>query len=229
MEEDFARPSSALLKIWREWINLHTVLDKGMPDSIAAPFFSAASSQKCPNQILVVGKATDKDWWLGDYRKLRKSPDEAIRNRLRRNRQIVRAGGNRKAFWKLFERLAELFPQPDSCNLVWSNIAKIGCLKGNPEGILLSVQKDLAERTLRAEIEEYRPLLIIFATGSYATDVITRVVGSDGWDQSKKSDPDDELWWRKGPPVMLGIRHPQGVTKDRIDFWMKKVGILLAP
>jgi len=39
-------------------------------------------------------------------------------------------------------------------------------VKGNPSGLLLSTQADLAERTLRAEIEEYHPALIIFVAGS---------------------------------------------------------------
>lgn len=100
MGEDFAWPSSPLLKLWREWIALHTVLDKGMPDQVAAPFFSAASSQPCRNRILVVGKATEKDWYLAEYkRKLRKSPDEAIQSRLSRNREIVRTGGKWKGIF----------------------------------------------------------------------------------------------------------------------------------
>jgi hypothetical protein len=224
MAEDFAWPSTALLKLWREWIDLHSVLDKGIPGSIAAPFFSAACSQDCPNRILVVGKATDKDWWLGEYKKLCKSPDQAVRSRLGHNREFVRRGGNRSAFWRLFDRLAELSPEPDSCSLIWSNIAKIGALKGNPKGVLLSAQKYLAERTLRAEIEEYRPALVVFATGSYAGDVIERVCGGSDW---KQSSTDNELWWRQGVPAMLGTRHPQGVTMDKIDFWIKKAGALV--
>lgn len=228
MQEDVAWPRTRLRKLWREWINLHTVLDKGMPGRMAAPFFSAASPQICTDPILVVGKATGGNWWLDEYKKLRKSPDEAIRNRLSRNRKFVREGGNGSAFWKLFERLTILLPEPDSRSLIWSNVAKIGCLKDNPEGILLSAQKDLAERTLRMEIEEYRPVLVVFVTGSYAGDVINHALGlRDGeWQHSSKSDPDEGLWWREGAPALLWTRHPQGVAATKIAFWLKRARAL---
>lgn len=86
--------------------------------------------------------------------------------------------GNGKAFLTLFGRLAALFPKPDSCSIIWSNVAKIGSREGNPEGILLSAQKDLAERTMRREIEEYDPVLVVFATSKYAGDVIKRALTS---------------------------------------------------
>lgn len=227
MEEDFAWPSRDLLNHWREWIELHAVLDKGMPGVIAAPFFSAVSSQASANRILVVGKATAKEYWLAEYKRRRKSPDDAIRERLRLNRQFVRDGGSSSAFWKMFRQLTNLFPEPNSHNCIWSNVAKIGCRKGNPNGILLSAQKDLAKRTLKAEIKEYQPVLIVFTTGGYADDVISDAIGHDGWQQSKKSDPDDELWWRESAPAMLVTRHPQGVAKDKIDFWIKKAATLV--
>jgi hypothetical protein len=88
---------------------------------------------------------------------------------------------------------------------------------------LLSAQKDLAERTLRAEIEEYHPVLVMFATGTYVGDVINRTLGltNGDWKQSSKRDADDDLWWREGSPAMLWSRHPQGATKDKTAFWIE--------
>jgi hypothetical protein len=106
----------------------------------------------------VVGKATAGDYWPNSYKQfLRKSSDDAIDNRLVCNREFVRKRDNGKAFWNYFGQLADLDPGFGLDSVTWSNVAKIGSMTGNPSGLLLLVRADLAERTLRAEIDQYNP------------------------------------------------------------------------
>jgi hypothetical protein len=221
----FASPSRALLKLWREWIALHTVLDKGMPGEISAPFFSASSSESCPKRILAVGKATRGDWYSAEYkRRLRQSPNEAIWNRLDRNRELVEKG-NRSPFLRHLQQLDELIPAQKRCSIIWSNFAKIGSLNGNPSGILLSAQQDLAKRTLAAEIKEYQPALVVFTTGSYGGDFLSQF---GKWKQYKKGGRlGDEVWWTEGAPAMLATGHPQGASRDETRLWIDEARRLI--
>jgi hypothetical protein len=226
MSDEFAVPSGALKQLWREWIKLHSSLEERYK-GVAAPFLSAASKKKRQRRILVVGKATAGDWWLGSYRKsLVRSTDEAIRDRLSRNRELVRSEGNHGAFWRFFCALVDRDSDPEFDGVIWSNFAKIGTKSGNPGKSLLSAQSDLAERTLRREITEYKPALVVIVTGTYAGEFINHALERTNRDW-KKSGKDRDTWWTKGKPSFLWTRHPQGAGKQEADFWIDKARNLM--
>ena len=236
MQSKYAEPSRHLRKLWLEWIELHKMLDRGMKGELAAPFFSSVASHHPEDCVLLVGKATAGDYWLDSYRKsLRHSPEEAIRDRLMRNREFVSDGGNGRSFWRFFDRVAELRPDLGRDGVIWSNVAKIGSRTGNPTGLLLSAQGDLARRMLVAEVREYRPLLVVFVTANYAEKIINDAFGftnNEVWENGPRGTPDDEVWWHRGsrdfPKVrFLWMRHPQGKTREQIDYWARKAGELI--
>jgi hypothetical protein len=232
--QNYATPSRKLKKLWSEWIDLHAVLSKGEYKGIqtpAAPFFSAASEVKCRSRILLVGKATAGGWWAEDYQCcFRKSKHAVIHDRLNHNLDFVRHGGNGGPFWKFFERLANINQKFARDSVVWSNVAKIGSLVGNPRGLLLSVQADLAERTMLAELEEYSPKIVIFVTGSDKglDRIITRTLGvpEDSWISSERKDRNakvSNVWWTENKPPAVWTRHPQGAKALEIEYWVKKL------
>lgn len=235
MQASFAEPGRRLSNIWLEWIELHKVLDKSMNGRVTAPFFSSAAFDHPQYCVLLVGKATAGDYWLGSYKRaLRESPETAMRERLRRNREFLSGGGNRGPFWRFVERVAELRPDLGWDGVIWSNVAKIGCLKGNPSGPLLSAQEDLARRTLVQEVREYKPAVVVFVTANYADEIINDAFGftSAGWESSPKGTPDPEVWLKRGsrdfPKVrFLWVRHPQGKTRRQIDYWTQKTWDLI--
>lgn len=224
---NFATPSRRLKTLWLRWIDLHAALKTEVDGQRpAAPFFSAAPLRKGDRCILLVGKATARDWWLESYRQaLRKSPNYAICERLARNRRQVE--GKRTSFWNLFHRLTDLDTSLGTDRVIWTNVAKIGSKEGNPSGLLLSLQAELAEQTLREEMSSYDPALTIFATGgdSDLSRIITRALGvSDrSWARSRKSD----VWWQEGRRALLWTRHPQGATNIEIKGWIKRARQLI--
>jgi hypothetical protein len=236
-QTDVAPPSRALKEIWIAWFNLHAELQKAIPKLVAAPFLSAASQARCNNRILLVGKATAGNWFQAEYRRaLRRSPDEAVWERLERNRGFVRQKGNSKSFWNLFCRLAALNPDHGLDSVVWSNVAKIGRLKGNPSGRLLLAQEGLAVHTLRAEMREYKPALAMFVVGS--DRVLSRVIeqaveiSPNEWSRSEEVDRASKItdvWWKAGRPALLWTRHPQGASRGEVEYWAARVQELISP
>ncbi len=216
-------PARPLKNIWLEWIELHKMLERGMRNQTTAPFFSAAASNHPDDCVLFVGKATAGDYWTASYRNaLRRSEDEAIRERLTLNRQFIWGVGNKSAFWRFFNQVAKLRPDMHRDGVIWSNVAKIGSRTGNPNGLLLSVQGDLARRTLVEEVREYKPLVVVFVTGTYAESIIKDAFGfwsNEGWTDG---DPEGNVSWcgssRDFPKTrFLWMRHPQGKLRGHID------------
>lgn len=233
MQANYSEPSHRLTTLWLEWIGLHRMLEKALKAEITAPFFSSAASDHPDDCVLLVGKATARDYWGDDYRKsLRKSEKEAMRDRLMRNREIVSSGYS-GSFWRLFNQVAELRPDMGRDGVIWSNVAKIGTKTGNPTGLLLSAQGDLARRTLVEEVREYKPLLVIFVNGNYAEQI---VLDAFGWfkkdDRWKDCDAEGNVSWCSGsqefPKVQfLWVRHPQGKTAEHISFCCQKAWELI--
>jgi hypothetical protein len=231
----FAPSSRGLNEIWLAWFSLHAELSRAMPKTVAAPFLSAASQARCSRRILLVGKATAGGWWQVEYRKaLLTSSSEAVSERLGRNRSFVQQKGNSKSFWNLFCRLAALNPDFGLDSVVWSNVAKIGRLKGNPTGRLLSAQEELAVRTLKAEIKEYKPALTMFVVGcdKGLSRIVERAVDTpaDKWKRSEEVDRANGIagvWWKQGPPALLWTRHPQGASRSEVEYWLSRAQELM--
>lgn len=104
----------------------------------------------------------------------------------------------------------------------WTNLCKIGTLKGNPGKRLAEDQADLAVRILQAEIGHLGPSLIVcVAANSAYDDFLYRALGtkrgsdSDGFIARRRRD--GEVWVRPGmagsPPV-LWMKHPERTPRD---------------
>ena len=231
---NYAMPGKELRKLWSEWIDLYSVLSTAKSNKLqtpAAPFFSACSSVKSKSRVMLVGKATAGDWCLKEYQgSIKKSRAAVIRDRMQHNRWVVQHENNQSPFWKFADRLASFNGELDRDSIIWSNICKIGSRVRNPKGLLLSAQADLAERTLRAEIKEYKPKVVIFVTGSddFMDRILMRTVGVPigSWVRSEKHDSSAKVhgvWWTDKKPIALWTRHPQGAKAHEIEYWVEKL------
>ncbi len=64
----------------------------------------------------------------------------------------------------------------------WSNLAKVGDVKGNATSSAIGVQADLCVSALHAEVECMRPDAVVVATGKYAkAEIFDRFFGAEGW------------------------------------------------
>jgi hypothetical protein len=229
---------SELDQAQRECIELFNRGGSELPGvELAAPFLSVPPKNYDPAAIpsvLYVGKATGGDW----YR------DSFVRSPTVRERRLtttsfldqdVKTGSYRSAFWDFALKLSAQVAEINSSaveplqNIVWTNISKIGVCSGNPGGACLKAQRELSVRTLRLEITEYDPTLIVFVTGAYGEDIVAEIAGDihqTGW--SKEHD-DDWFWWRSaadGMPQIFWTGHPQGKPRMEIERWLQKAAAL---
>ncbi len=226
MKAPYAVPGNRLMGIWSEWLDLHEQLEgEGLP--VTAPFFSAASSEGPAGPILLVGKATNGDWGTSEFKSFSRRQKKAIiRDRLCRNRTFIDGGAKNSAFWCFYYRLAALALGADG--VIWSNVAKIGRKNGNPKGRLLTMQTELAIRTLQAEIAEYRPALTVFVAGSdpVMSDIIVSALNAPAkrWTKSERiracTVPD--VWWMKGETPALWTQHPERKPAEQVNFWLHR-------
>jgi hypothetical protein len=205
---------------------------------LAAPFFSVPAVAR---SLLYVGKATAKDWNRDDF--CSQSPLLNMKERREQRREctktflIKNAPSYNSGFWHFAKELnievAKKWSQRVTSpfqHITWTNICKIGALKGNPRGFLLKKQQDIAVETLRLEIELYKPQLICFVTWGYALDLVRKVIDDPNDTSWDKTEEKQWLWWREAtaklPPILL-TGHPQGKSlKDR-ERWLKKFWSLL--
>ena len=95
------------------------------------------------NRILFVGKATGKDWFKNDYPNTVEGRKRCTRDFLEGH---IETGEYNSAYWNFARRLSYLAsdtdasPSPVFKNLIWTNLAKIGVQKGNPNGKYLQLQ-----------------------------------------------------------------------------------------
>lgn len=235
-----------LQHLWREWLKEYSVMcDSREIDSaeLAAPFFSVATPGRRWPTMLYVGKATGGCWFRDSFLNCAgQAPGCRVSERIElteRWLKAVRSGNSRdyrSDFWDFGNQLEELAAevagqksQPFR-HLIWSNIAKIGRRDRNPHGAYFRLQKALAIRTLRAEVEAYRPSLVYFATGDDYSQVIGEILGDlqeASWD---RTDAQRGIWWRKAmrdfSPVVW-TEHPQGKPRRNWIFWLGKVRELL--
>ena len=210
-----------------EWIQLYDELDKAFPgDALAAPFLSAqdATEGAQKRQILLVGKATAEGWGKEPFDLMKNEPlMERLEERRRFTSEHLEFRRNRDrnppAFWRCWHRLGLI--SPPVMPVIWTNLAKIGVDSGNPSQRLIERQSALAQRTLWAEMEEYKPALVVLVTNKFAADEIAHPVfgDRDSWEQ-----PTDSMWFKRATqtdPAMLWVDHPQMKRKDEVDLWLK--------
>lgn len=159
-----------------KWINLFDNLrcDPQLKDQVAAPFLSVpAADARC---ILYIGKATSGDFYRDDSAFARLTIEERIRERHEVTRDFIKekAPDYRGGFWPFARDLNAAFANKWRSHItsplqhiMWTNICKIGALKGNPRGVLFEKQRNLAADTLRDEIRLSSLKLIWFVTWDY--------------------------------------------------------------
>jgi hypothetical protein len=230
-----------LKTLQERWIELFWTMtrDRTLNQALlAAPFLSVALEDYKRNRdltILYVGKATGRSWYRAEF-----EADPCVAERQTRTREFIWDVADRQyrsAFWHFARRLSDITntqKEPFS-NLIWSNLAKIGVTNGNPTGRYLQMQTDLAIETLIAEIECYRPALIVFASSDYAKEAILKPVlrnfGADQNDRLWIIEPQDTRWRPSNNqlPAVMCIRHPQGQLGAILNFWEDRARQLLQP
>jgi hypothetical protein len=229
----------SLESVETRWIELFDELFHIDGAQIAAPFFSVPATQA--RSILYVGKATAKDWNRVDF--CSQPPFENMKERREQRREctknflIEHAPRYNSGFWHFAKELnaeaAKKWNQRVTSafqHITWTNICKIGALKGNPRGFLMEKQRDIAVETLRLEIELYKPQLICFVTWDYAFDLVKKVIGDPNdasWDQTES---EEWIWWRKATgklPAIVLSGHPERKSTKTRERWLKRVWSLL--
>ncbi len=200
---------------------------------IAAPFLSVPPADYDPiavPSILYVGKATAGSWCR---RSFLRSPTVKERHQCTADflEGWVKTGRYNSAFWRFARALSERLAvathstiQPLQ-NLVWTNICKIGVLRGNPTGKILRAQSELAVASLRSEIKMYRPRLVVFVTGDYAEQLVDGVVGDCEQKTWHKERGHELFWWRKpigNIPAVLWAYHPERKSLSTLETWLQQ-------
>lgn len=233
----------SLSRVQEQWLYKWDELNKTVKwphITLAAPFFSVGSyptPTSSKRTILMVGKATHKDWYMNLFKKTKKRPvSERTEERKDATLDFLEhhASKHRSSYWALYRSLVRV----TGANVVWTNLAKIGVCRPreenpsiNPWGPFLNPQADLAQKTLYAEIDEYRPDLVLLVTGDYAlTENAAPVFCPDGkWRREIHADGSYYvLEPRAGRPPVLRTGHPGYKTRAERDSWIKAAQQMLS-
>lgn len=229
----------SLPELQLKWIQLYDELGGNFESQVlAAPFVSMpeeSSKGASVRPILLVGKATAGHWDKGNFDSMKDQPlTERLKERsdrtLKHLKEIRGEDLNSSAFWRFWRSLGQI-SQP----VIWTNLAKIGVCRPegdnrskNPEGDFLTCQEELAQETLRAEMEEYKPALVVLVTSTYAAQEIAHPVFGP---KNIWRTPDDSIWWQERtqtqPPV-LWVDHPERKPNNAIDCWLEKARELIS-
>ena len=224
----------SLSELQSQWIQLYDELGGIYEDQVlAAPFIPVPEDRSkvgSDKPILLVGKATAGDWLRHRFLSMRGRPKG---KRLEERRQATlghllwRRTEDRSPtpFWR-FRRGLEQISEP----VIWTNLTKIGTERLNPHWRLVERQSQLAQQTLRAEIEEYNPVLVVLVTSSFGSkEIALPLFGPEGsW--KKSQDKDKSIWWQErtqARPAILWVDHPQYKPKHEIYRWLKKAKKLI--
>jgi hypothetical protein len=219
--------SSTLDPLWQEWLTLHERLSAVRSERLAGlfPGYKPDGYEEHKTEILYVGKAT-----AGPF--VDESSSSPGRD-LEQQRAFAKVcfyltqGG----FWNFAERLCTALGCDNRSNLVWSNLCKIGTDLGNPSDELVGLQQELGITTLRAEIDEYNPSIVVFVSGQFAQKILLGAIDdpTDGsWNKSEEEGPEQvkDVWWRKATattPAVLWMRHPQFAPKSLTSYAQSKI------
>lgn len=229
-----------LVPLWAEWLAMYSYLRRcAIRDNLSLPtqpFFSSDSGSKdVGHRLLFVGQATRAWWYDAEFSKLQEAETpiaDFVADWENRNRDFIYEECGKFSFWLAFREISRSLGEADYANCLWSNLAKIGVPRGNPKGIFFNKQRDLAARTLKVEIEQYRPSIVIFATGRFGASIVLEGTRTsiDDWTKSDNypviKEHDDDLWWIPrdhvaGRPALMWIRHPRLGRKIHRPFWAK--------
>jgi len=236
--------TTPLQELWFLWLVKYSEMcDCAEIDAkkLAAPFFSNAPEQGRSPVIMYVGKATARGWYKDQFAEcMGLSREDRVAERHKRTKEWVDAlssGEQHKSgFWIFATKLNNIAAMtPETCSslshIVWSNVAKIGRIDGNPRGIYFEKQKELAVRTLKAEIETYQPALVHFASWDDCDTAVIDALVDDGGERSWDKTGNSKGIWRRPSyaslPPLVWTEHPQGKDRDKWSLWLNKVREML--
>jgi hypothetical protein len=220
----------SLLGFQSAWIGKFDEMQKvDDQQQLAAPFLSVPGGPDALAQfgpVMLVGKATAGCWKLDEFKlKANRPLDERVAERrcaTEKHLELMRQHPS-SAFWRFWTSLGAL-----GSPVIWTNLAKIGVIKGNPWGSYLAAQAGLACATLRAEIDEYKPSLVLIAADYAKCEIIYPVFGERAtWNERA----DHEFCWidrKSSRPAVLWTDHPERKRKTRISRWLEKAQELVS-
>jgi len=221
-----------LREIQTKWVEKFIEMQRGNEEGLlAAPFLSVPFESDFAGKsgaILLVGKATAGPWCRDNFLaelKTSSGVSEVVEERRSITREHLNFRKERDsrppAFWRFRRSLGKI-----GSPVIWTNLAKIGVTHGNPKGAQLNAQRELACDTLKAEIDEYEPKLVVIAC-DYAKEQITYPVFGES---SKWHKRDDGVCWinRTGSsPAILWTDHPERKKQAVLFSWLEKAQELI--
>ena len=234
------RPLKELEGVWLElFADMKRSPDRYGIDAkqLAAPFLSCSSlayTSGTQGTVMLVGKATLGMNTLGSNPVQETYSIDAIKSRREAVIEEVILKGEHSPFMRFAESLSNVILTETGKNfetfenLIWTNIAKIGVILENPSGKYFSAQMELAVETLAAEIDYYKPSLVVTSTAWFGYGPLRRAIPEMWDDHPNHSDRKDEKqdWWvypAKGErPAFLWTKHPQAKATATLDIWLEE-------
>jgi len=218
--------------LWPALLSTRHSLQQTFEEPLAAPFWSAAdeSYRSFKLRFMLVGRATSGPYDADEFlNQLKKSSADALMERKTLNRWCIGHIRKTSPFWRSFVTgskccgVAEAFE-----NAVWSNLAKVGFAKPKKDvnTDLFRQQEELAENTLRAELDVYRPTVVHFAVGTLGGECIYRATGTTrrDWEPLAKDGALNDIWFlNSGKLKAIWTRHPNFAKKELVDAWTAKL------
>jgi hypothetical protein len=208
----------------KEWLKKFEKMSEGVTD-LTGPFLSIPPRNYDPSRVpsvLYIGKANAGWECYSTVKQLRQHTARFLKNG-------IIGGDYQSAFWRFALSLSDTvrggYQTAPLNNLIWTNICKVGVKKGNPSTKIFEMQRALGILTLRAELSEYRPRLVVWVTGDYGADVIGETIGDPEHALWNRSLEKKGFWWRnrsEDAPAMLWTYHPQGKTRETVNSWLEK-------
>ncbi|MGD0730724.1 MAG: hypothetical protein ABR956_05630 [Terracidiphilus sp.] len=221
-----------LLSIQSEWISEFDEIRKERGE-LACPFVSVPDPQHQRGSlrpILMVGQATSGPWFPERFRPLPNlSVFEVVEERRKTTLHFLTdpmydPHKSRSSYWRLFKELKNRTSAP----VIWTNLAKIGTIRGNPKWQLVKRQASLAIKTLRAEIACYNPALVLLVTGIFGRhEITTALVGLDRDTRSNEGGVFCSRSHTSSSPAILWTWHPARPPRGtRTSTWIEEAARL---
>jgi hypothetical protein len=227
-------PTPKLDLLWPALLSAHLSLQQTPKEMLAAPFWSAAdaSYRSFKLRFMLVGRATSGDYDEREFiSQLKNSSAEALIGRKELNRRLVETISKKSPFWRAFVSGSKSCGETKAFeNSVWTNLAKIGFANKDVDDDLFHRQEQLAENTLRAELDEYNPTVVHFAVGKLGGQCILRATGTKDkdWDRLANDGPKNDIWFlNSGKFKAVWTRHPNWATKELVQAWTAKLQELI--
>jgi uracil-DNA glycosylase len=101
--------------------------------------------------------------------------------------------------------------------IAWTNLARIGYARGNPEGAAFRVQADVCKRLIAAELDWLRPEVVVLATGNFQHRFVTNFFSEADWKALPGAGHDDAWVCTSHGAVIVWTGHPQGKSTARLE------------